>query len=516
MKKNLDMRQEISNRRNTAIKLWVTMMITLVCVLVGAKPVQAYDEDAFLYVNNTYMIRDGEIITNKVLGGKGTAVYDENTNTLTLNNFTVESSTSSAIAFQFMGDFKIVLKGTNTLNADAEGLGMGQPKDDKDTLNIYGGGTLNISAGSWEKAAAGIRIENASLTVENCTMNISASYGAFGVSKNLTIKNSDIKAVRTGYGVTNDPDNIYNTRYGFPGIVVNGVLTVENSTIDATGINYGIALDQVPMLKGKVSVMDGAGNALNLVKLHWPASVMNGNMTSFDYAYSTSTAEDVYSFDDTPNRVIIKAQNESTKPVGNETESSVTLDIELDAGEKCWTVNNSYYIGKASTGKVAYAGPVNKNTTKITIPPTVNVDGKVCEVTSIKKSACKDCKKLKTVTIGKNVTTIGTKAFYNCKKLKTVTFGTKVKTIGEKAFYKCSALTKVTLPASVTTIKKEAFAKCTKLGSVTFKGKKLKTVGTNAFKDTKKKIKITVPKSKYKNYKKLLKNKGLKSPVYKK
>lgn len=87
--------------------------------------------------------------------------------------------------------------------------------------------------------------------------------------------------------------------------------------------------------------------------------------------------------------------------------------------------------------------------TKITIPPTVNVDGKVCKVTSIKMSACKDCKKLKTVTIGKNITTIG-----------------------RKAFYKCSALTKVTLPASVTTIKKEAFSKCTKLSRVTFGGKK--------------------------------------------
>ena len=490
------MRLEVSNKRNTAIKLWLTMMITLVCVLVGAKPVQAYDEYTFLLVNGTYMIKNGELVTNKVAGGKGTAVYDEKSNTLTLNNFTMESSIPTGIAFQFMKDFKIVLKGTNTLNVTAEGIGMGQPGEYDDTLKICGGGKLNISAGSWEKAANGIRIDAASLSIEDCTMDISGSYGAISVGKDLTIKNSTIIAARTGYGVVNDPNqnnNMYNTRYGFPGIGVNGVLTVENSTIDATGINYGIALDKVPTLKGKVSVTDGAGNALNLVKLHWPAAVLNGNTTDFDYAYSTSTEEDVYSFDDTPNRVIIKAQNESTKPIGNGTENSGTLDIELETGEKCWTVNNAYYIGKASTGKVAYAGPVNKNTTKITIPPTVNVDGKVCKVTSIKKSACKDCKKLKTVTIGKNVTTIGT-----------------------KAFYKCSALTKVTLPASVTTIKKEAFAKCTKLGNVTFKGKKLKTVGTNAFKDTKKKIKITVPKSKYKSYKKLLKNKGFKSPVYKK
>ena len=82
----------------------------MLCLLVGAKPVQAYDKDTFLLVNGTYMIKDGELITNKVTGGKGTAVYDEKTNTLTLNNFTMESSIPTGIAFQFMSDFKIVLK----------------------------------------------------------------------------------------------------------------------------------------------------------------------------------------------------------------------------------------------------------------------------------------------------------------------------------------------------------------------------------------------------------------------
>ena len=513
------MRLKQSDIRSNVIKLWLAMMVSLLCLLVGAKPVQAYDNQTFLRVDGKDMIKNGRVITNNVSGVKGNAIYDEKTNTLTLNNFVSTSGIPSGIAFQFMGDFKIILKGTNTLNVSGEGIGMGQPKDDKDSTIICGGGTLNITAGSWEKAAVGIYIENAGLTIEDCTMNISASYGAIGVAKDLIVKNSNIKAVRTGYGVLNDPNknnNIYNTRYGFPGISVVGILTMENSTIDTTGINYGIALDKIPVLKDKVTITNADGKALNLVKLHTPFTWMNGDMDSFDYAYSTSTEEDVYYFDELPNRVIIKAQKEANKPTGNGTGSNGTLDIDLGAGEKCWTVNNAYYIGKASSGKVAYAGPINKNVTKITIPPTVSVDGKICKVTSIKKSACKDCKKLRSITIGKNVTTIGNKAFYNCKKLKTVTIGKNVKTIGEKAFYKCSALTKITLPASVMTIKKEAFAKCTKLGNVTIKGKKIKTVGANAFKNTKKKIKITVPKSQYKSYKKLLKGKGLKSPVYKK
>ena len=511
------MRLKTNIIRNTAIKLWLAVTVALLCLIVGAKPVQAYDNQAFLRVNGNDIVKEGELIINKVNGVKGTAVYDEKTNTLTLTNFVSTTGVGSGIAFQYMGDLTIVLKGTNTLNVAGEGIGMRQPKDDADSLLICGGGTLNISAGSWEKAASGINIDNAGLTIEDCTMNISASYGSFGVAKDLTIKNSNIKVVRTGYGVVNDPNqnnNIYNERHAYPAVSVYGMLVMENSTLDATGINFGIMLDKIPVFNGKVSVTDENGTALNLVKLHIPLAWMNGYTESFNYAYSTSTAEDVYYFDETPNRVIIKALNEANKPTGNGTTNGGS--IEIGEGEKCWTINNAYYVGKASTGKVSYAGPVNKNVTKITIPPTVTVDGKVCKVTSIQKSACKDCKKLKTVTIGKNVTTIGEKAFYNCKKLKTVTLGSKVKTIGQKSFYKCSALTKIILPASITTIKAEAFGKCTKLGSVTIKGKKLKTVGANAFKNTKKKIKITVPKSKYKSYKSLLKGKGLKSPVYKK
>lgn len=138
--------------------------------------------------------------------------------------------------------------------------------------------------------------------------------------------------------------------------------------------------------------------------------------------------------------------------------------------QKRWKIGGAYYTGKISSGKVAYAGPVKKTVTSVKIPNTVKISGKNYKVTSIAKTAFKDCKKLKTVTIGTNVTSIGDRAFYNCKKLS----------------------------------------------SVTIKGTKLKTVGKNVFKGTKKKIKVTVPKKKYTAYKKLLKKAGMNSPVYKK
>ena len=100
-------------------------------------------------------------------------------------------------------------------------------------------------------------------------------------------------------------------------------------------------------------------------------------------------------------------------------------------------------------GTVAYVGPLDKKATKVTIPETVEIDGVTFKVTSIEKNAFKNNKKVKTVTIGKNVSKIGAKAFYGCSKLKTLKIKTTkltAKKIGSKAFSKTSKSMKVTVP----------------------------------------------------------------------
>ena len=100
-------------------------------------------------------------------------------------------------------------------------------------------------------------------------------------------------------------------------------------------------------------------------------------------------------------------------------------------------------------GTVAYVGPLDKKATKVTIPATVEIDGVTFKVTSIEKNAFKNNKKVKTVTIGKNVSKIGAKAFYGCSKLKTLKIKTTkltAKKIGSKAFSKTSKSMKVTVP----------------------------------------------------------------------
>ncbi len=114
------------------------------------------------------------------------------------------------------------------------------------------------------------------------------------------------------------------------------------------------------------------------------------------------------------------------------------------------------------TATVAITGVSNKKLKSVKIPATVTSENIVFKVTEIGDSAFKGLKKLKSVTIGKNVIKIG-----------------------KKAFYKCKALKKITISSS-----------------------EIKKVGASSLKGIYKKAIIKVPKSEYKKYVKLFKGKG--------
>lgn len=156
---------------------------------------------------------------------------------------------------------------------------------------------------------------------------------------------------------------------------------------------------------------------------------------------------------------------------------------------------------------VVYTAPADKNVKKITVPATITVGGITYKVESVAPDAFKNCRKLTSVKISAGVQKIGKNAFSGCSKLSSVTIGKDVTEIGAGAFANCKALKKITIPAAVTKIGKKAFIKCKKLKTVTVKTKKLKTVGSSAFKGIAKKAVIKLPKAKKAAYKKLLKKK---------
>ena len=88
-------------------------------------------------------------------------------------------------------------------------------------------------------------------------------------------------------------------------------------------------------------------------------------------------------------------------------------------------------------------------------------------VTSIGSHAFYGCRGLTSATTGNGVTNIGSSAFENCSSLTSVTIGNNVKSIRTSAFAGCSGLTSVTIPNSVTSIGYEAFNYCNNLTNVT-------------------------------------------------
>lgn len=115
-------------------------------------------------------------------------------------------------------------------------------------------------------------------------------------------------------------------------------------------------------------------------------------------------------------------------------------------------------------GNVEYRSPINKKSASVQIPATIKIDGKSYKVTGIAANAFKGNKKLKSITIGKNVRSIGKNAFYGCRNLK-------------KIVVKSANLSR-------------------------------KSIGSKAFKGIHSKARIKVPKNKLKTYQKLLKSKG--------
>lgn len=118
-----------------------------------------------------------------------------------------------------------------------------------------------------------------------------------------------------------------------------------------------------------------------------------------------------------------------------------------DTKVKVGTLQYKVTKSASKNGTVSVIAPVNKNSTSITIPATVKINGYTFNVTAIASNAFKSCTKLTKVTIGSKVTSIGTQAFYGCKNLKTITVSTSsLKTVGKNALKGINAQAVISVP----------------------------------------------------------------------
>lgn len=147
---------------------------------------------------------------------------------------------------------------------------------------------------------------------------------------------------------------------------------------------------------------------------------------------------------------------------------TVRKNTSYTIGNYKYKITNAKTNGKGSAALTGVKSKAVKNKLKkVTVASTVKIGGRSFRVTEIGSKAFAGCRKLTSVSVGKNVSKIGSGAFSGSKKL-----------------------TKITISST-----------------------KLKSVGKNAFKSISSKAKIKVPKSRKKAYKKLLKSKGQKKSV---
>ncbi len=221
----------------------------------------------------------------------------------------------------------------------------------------------------------------------------------------------------------------------------------------------------------------------------------------------TITGQGNYTGTMTQKFVIQEAPKETEKP-------SAKPVFKKGSSKKDPATGTIYKVtGSDSTGQptVEYTAPGNKGKASVTIPATVLLDNVKCKVTSVANNAFKNNKKIKKIVIGKNVSVIGSNAFRGCVKLSSVTLGAGVVTIKAGAFFGCTALKELTIPAKVTRIGKQALYGCKKLARIVIRTQKLtsKSIGQNAFGKLYAKVTVKVPKSKLKDYKKLLRAGGI-------
>ncbi len=242
--------------------------------------------------------------------------------------------------------------------------------------------------------------------------------------------------------------------YAFSGCTTLASADVSGSveTIPYRAFSGDSILTQINIAAGVKYIADGAfyksaSDEATALKLELPETVMSVGGYAFYQkdalqmiTLKSRAALGVHAFSEAAN---IKYDVKETVPTPTPTETVATpipIPTETSAqtnetaskttvkkGTKIKKKNGVYKVLTVDkTRTVEFQKPANKKVKTQVIPATITYQGKTYKVVSIGSKAFCNSKKLKKLTIGKNVKKIGSKAFYGCKKLSSIQVKTKL------------------------------------------------------------------------------------------
>ena len=166
-------------------------------------------------------------------GVTGTVKYDPATNTLTLQDATIQPTEAEGIKSEIDG-LTIQLLGTNNVTTDAyTAVSFSLP------ATLAGTGTLNATA----QNEIGITVWGSVLTIENCTVNAKGTGGFYGYfGSNMTIRNAHVTAEGNSLGSMPDFNSVtlegcgitqpVGATFAYQGLVKDGEVVKEKVVIE--------------------------------------------------------------------------------------------------------------------------------------------------------------------------------------------------------------------------------------------------------------------------------------------
>ncbi len=203
-----------------------------------------------------------------------------------------------------------------------------------------------------------------------------------------------------------------------------------------------------------------------LTSINIPAGVTSIGDNAFSYCFALET--------------VTFAENSQLTTIGSFAFSECTSLANINIPASVTSIGTNAFDGCNNIETLSYDTDVFNNVTIIFEKLKTLTIGD--NVTTIPAGKFSNCAYLTSVTIGSGVTSIVDDTFYRCSALETVTFAenSQLTTIGKGAFFECASLTSINIPASVTSIEDSAFLGCTSLANINIPAN-VTSIGMGAF-----------------------------------